>query len=248
MRVQSARRGNRKAMSSITGARRGRTVARLRPAGWAATALLLILSLLAAPPAVASLGSSRMPKGIGSDSGLTGAGLLCDRALLAKAQDSGSIRVIVRLKTDFTLEGQLRNPFSIWTQKLRIGRVQDAVLTRLARFQFRATHRYEHVPFIALEVTAPALAELMSDEDVQSIQEDVPVPATLAQSVPLIGANQVWAAGFDGAGQTIAILDTGVDKSHPFLQGKVVSEACYSTTSAANSSTTVCPNGQASQV
>jgi subtilisin len=235
-------------MSSMTGTRRGRAGARLRPAGLAAAALLLILSLSTPPPAGASLGYSLISKGIGSDSGSAAAGLPADQALLAKAQESGSIRVIVQLKTDFTLESKLRNPFSVWAQKLRIGRTQDAVLGRLARFQVRATHRFEHVPFLALEVTAPALAELMSDEDVQSIQEDVPVPATLAQSVPLIGANQVWAAGFDGAGQTIAILDTGVDKSHPFLQGKVVSEACYSTTSAANSSTTVCPNGQASQV
>ena len=41
----------------------------------------------------------------------------------------------------------------------------------------------------------------------------------------------------------VAILDTGVDKSHSFLSGKVVSEACYSTNSVFWSSTTVCPNG-----
>ena len=34
--------------------------------------------------------------------------------------------------------------------------------------------------------------------------------------------------GIHGAGWTVAILDTGVDKSHPFLAGKVVSQACFS--------------------
>jgi subtilisin family serine protease len=47
--------------------------------------------------------------------------------------------------------------------------------------------------------------------------------------------------GYSGAGRTVAILDTGVDKTHPFLSGKVVSEACYSTNSA--TTTSLCPGG-----
>jgi subtilisin family serine protease len=50
-----------------------------------------------------------------------------------------------------------------------------------------------------------------------------------------------------GKGAVIAILDTGVDASHPFLAGRVTHEACFSTTAAASGATSVCPNGQASQ-
>ena len=50
--------------------------------------------------------------------------------------------------------------------------------------------------------------------------------------MPLIKADQAAALGFTGAGQTVAILDTGVAKGHPMLKGKVVSEACYSSNSA----------------
>ncbi|MGH3086348.1 MAG: S8 family serine peptidase, partial [Rubrobacteraceae bacterium] len=42
------------------------------------------------------------------------------------------------------------------------------------------------------------------------------------------------------AGQTIAVLDTGVDGTHPFLAGKVVEEACYSDGED-------CPNGEDTQ-
>ena len=41
----------------------------------------------------------------------------------------------------------------------------------------------------------------------------------------------------------MAILDTGVDKTHPFLEGSVVSEACYSTNDPENDSSSLCPGG-----
>ena len=61
-----------------------------------------------------------------------------------------------------------------------------------------------------------------------SIVDDRPVPAILAQSTPIVQAPTMWANGSTGAGQTIAVLDTGIDSSHPFLAGKVVEEACFS--------------------
>src|SRR5204863_97317 len=43
------------------------------------------------------------------------------------------------------------------------------------------------------------------------------------------------------------VLDTGVDAAHPFLDGKVVAEACFST-SAAGTTESFCPNGQDEQI
>lgn len=45
---------------------------------------------------------------------------------------------------------------------------------------------------------------------------------TLEESVPQTGAPEAWAAGFDGTGSTIAVLDTGIDLNHPDVAGQVV--------------------------
>ncbi|WP_406387503.1 S8 family peptidase [Streptomyces sp. NBC_00887] len=64
---------------------------------------------------------------------------------------------------------------------------------------------------------------------VASVWLDGVVQATLDQSVPQIGAPEAWAAGFDGTGTRIAILDSGVDATHPDLAGQVIAERNFST-------------------
>ena len=44
----------------------------------------------------------------------------------------------------------------------------------------------------------------------------------LDQSVPQISAPVAWAAGYEGDGITIAVIDSGVDATHPDLSGKVI--------------------------
>ena len=165
------------------------------------------------------------------------------------AQLQGKVRVIVGLDVGWVAESHLPDPLAVERQRGRIAAAQATVLHKLRSFDVGVLARYRFINFMALEVDAQALAALAALPEITSLEEDVAVPPAMASSNPIIGSPAAWAAGYEGQGQVVAVLDTGVDKTHPYFStggNKVVSEACYSTTSAPNDIYSVCPGGVSS--
>ncbi|NUS09384.1 MAG: S8 family serine peptidase [Nonomuraea sp.] len=54
------------------------------------------------------------------------------------------------------------------------------------------------------------------------------IKPALDQSVPLIGAPTAWQQGFDGQGVKLAVLDTGIDATHPDFSGRITATHNFS--------------------
>ena len=164
-------------------------------------------------------------------------------SLKDKAIKRGRVPVIVRLnlntQSDFRLSDAGRSQ-----QRQSINNAQSNIERKMSVKAKESAKRFKYIPYMALTVNANEIDTLMADPLVTDIVEDKLMAPSLAQSTAVTGASTVWDVTADGTGWTVAVLDTGVDKDHNFLAGKVVSEACYSTSNNFYNSTSVCPKGQ----
>lgn len=168
--------------------------------------------------------------------------------LAALARREGTVPVIVQLAVD---EETLATPADAdepqgWTRRGRSGRAQAMERRRrgIARVQSvfedklgavtGQVKRFRYVPFAAMAADEQLLEDLQAMPEVVGIQEDKVNFADLSSSVPVIGADIAHDLGWNGLGQAVAILDTGVDTDHPMLVDNVIAEtaACFSGTSA----------------
>lgn len=161
--------------------------------------------------------------------------------LSEQAALTGQVRLLVGLNVPAQPEGLL-HAREVLAQRANTQNAQAAIDRLLAGTQTQVFARYESIPYMGLSTDANGMARLRASGLVRVLEEDRLARRNLRESVPLVNAPTAWAASDTGAGWAVAVLDTGVDKSHAFLAGKVVSEACYST----NNGTTaysVCPGG-----
>ena len=211
---------------------------RLRPIQLLLSSVVLLTWLVAAWPLPAAAASS--PGNAPAERVPTA---LRDRAL------QGRVRVIVELDQSGGPqgpEGAMAGPSAIAARRARIAAAQGQALGRLRGLSHRVLHQFRTVPYLALEVDSQALTELEATATVRRVFEDRLLKPVLADSVPQIGADLAWDQGYDGTGTVVAVIDSGVDKTHPFLSGKVVAEACFSTRDTSTAGD--CPNGQTTQV
>jgi len=160
-------------------------------------------------------------------------------AALASQQDADAI-IILKETTPFafsaTANKQLRQQL-LEQRRQRIDQLQDAFAEKVDSNQITGavitendleiTREYDTVNALAVRLTRAGLEALRNDPSVERVLLDRPFQAFRAQSIPLVSADDVWqmqgnATNLTGAGETICIIDTGLDLTHPAFAGKIV--------------------------
>lgn len=116
---------------------------------------------------------------------------------LHEAPDEEELPIIVRL-----------HPHAIAVRTLESTAAQP-------RYTFRL------VPAIATRACRADITIISRRPEVAHIWADEPVYSCLDSSAPVIRAPQVWDSQIDGQGIRIAIVDTGIDETHPDLDGRI---------------------------
>ncbi|MFD1333561.1 S8 family serine peptidase [Methylopila musalis] len=152
--------------------------------------------------------------------------------LIAAAAQGGHQRVIVLMAPN----------------RQESARAPEAYLESALGPSARAIERIGDAPFVVAEVSGAALTRLAGDPNVERVVPDRLMQALLPDSTRMLHVPEAWGAGGTGAGVSVAVLDTGVARAHPFFAGRIVAEACFSSTSAAAGSKSLCPGGRSEAI
>ena len=167
-------------------------------------------------------------------------------SLIRTQAQNKPVRVIMRL-TSSSVQGAPSTtslapaPF-VGLPAQKVLTAQNRVLSQARSLGLQGLSNISQTPLIVASVNAAGLDQIVQNGDIAEVYVDQLQAPTLDASSRLIHASEMWASGGRGQGQTVAILDTGVQSNHPLLAGRVVEEACYSSTFGSNVRS-ACPGG-----
>jgi subtilisin family serine protease len=167
-------------------------------------------------------------------------------AVTDKLDAEGNVSVTLKLQYKFYPEGTFLYEEDRLKQRQKILDVLIPIINDKmisSQQMLDSLQIYDTIPYFTVSLNANNFWNLLESNGIIDIELNDLSEPSLAQSSPLIQATTAWDNAITGQGQVIAILDTGVRKSHNFLAGKVVSEACYSDANGYGSGSSLCPGG-----
>ena len=145
-----------------------------------------------------------------------------DRTPAGKAlADKALKKVIVTFKetgeiTSFRKAYRLGTALLRKRRKEKVKAVKEKAMPHLDPDQVTVTRSFLYAPSFAATVTSEGLKQLEQMEEVVSVETDSTVYAHTTQGLSVINAGVVRPV-YSGAGVAVAIIDTGIDYTHPAL-------------------------------
>lgn len=148
-----------------------------------------------------------------------------DSEILSALNYQNTVPVIVGLKDNSQI--QYYNSMSI-TEKYKIYKeraqyfdiTEDDVLSAFEKNQFSLKYKFKSINGFSGYISKSGLEKLQSNPLVLYVVSSTkPGGGALDISVPLINATAVWNLGYTGENETICIIDSGINYTHPDLGG-----------------------------
>jgi len=148
------------------------------------------------------------------------------RAAAAGAGGEEAIPVIISHAEAITADEQRERGTQLLDLGERVRKHQTPILSTLQKMNAPAPIVHSIVNAVSTRLTPAQLAEIAKLDEVDLVRLDIPEHVTtLNESTHVIEALEAQQdLGANGRGVKVAILDTGIDKNHPALLGKVVDE------------------------
>lgn len=225
-----------------------------RPLLALALAIIVLLVVASMPPS--SLARPLGPAGAASagSSGSTGA----DPSMAAAGEPADGPEIDTEVEREIARTGRARTVVTLNAahsparsgddrqQRAASRSAVRALLASLPSGSAAATGEPDTLPVVAVTIDGQALGALRRSKVVAAVEADTTLRPTSLASSTVVGTPTAVASGWTGAGGTVAVLDSGVDSSHPFLRrgttSRTIAEACFSTTTTVSLSS--CPGGR----
>lgn len=133
-----------------------------------------------------------------------------------KAVDSEYSSAVQRMRVDTYAE----------TSRLNLPS-QNLVAAEIEKLGGVVLYKGPFVNVIVARISSEGLRELVKNPLVSLVYRDQLMKALLNISVPSISVSDWWNAGYNTATYKLVVADTGVDKTHPALVGKITDEAVF---------------------
>ena len=161
----------------------------------------------------------------------------------------GDLRVVVQIKEPSPEKGFFFKSQKTDSEiKIEKKEIKQGIIDRID--PEKINHIFEES--IAVKMNEKDLINLEKDPNIRAIIVDQVMNKFLQDSVPLINATAVWSKqiseiNLTGEGETVCVIDGGINNTHPDFSGRILAEYCYCSLSEGAISN-CCPGGTAQSV